>query len=196
MRMTSFVLPVAVMASSAALAVSHGDSLYQLSMKLTDQRGQPTTLDAFRGHPVIVSMFYGSCPAACPLLVSNVKALEGSLDPETRAAVRILLVSFDPRNDTPAALGRFAEERGIDGSRWTLASASDAQVRTLAAVLGIKYRRLPDGGFNHTSTVLLLDRDGRIEGRYDGLQLTGTQAATQLARLARQGTQCRSAPVQ
>jgi len=38
-------------------------------------------------------------------------------------------------------------------------------VRKLAAVLGIQYRALKNGDFNHTTALILLDADGRIAGR-------------------------------
>jgi protein SCO1/2 len=38
-------------------------------------------------------------------------------------------------------------------------------VRSVAGVLGVRYRQLADGEFNHTSALLLLDRDGRIVAR-------------------------------
>jgi len=45
--------------------------------------------------------------------------------------------------------------------------AGEDQVRDLAAVLGVQYRRLPDGNFSHTSSIVLLDRAGAIDTRLD-----------------------------
>jgi len=42
-------------------------------------------------------------------------------------------------------------------------------VRALAALLGVQYRRLPDGDFNHSSTIELLDAEGRIAARTNTL---------------------------
>jgi protein SCO1/2 len=56
-------------------------------------------------------------------------------------------------------------ERRIDGERWTLASPPPSQVRAIAGVLGIRYRALADGEFNHTSELVLLDAEGRILAR-------------------------------
>jgi protein SCO1/2 len=36
-------------------------------------------------------------------------------------------------------------------------------------VLGVRYRQLADGDFNHTSALLLLDADGRILARTEKL---------------------------
>ena len=40
-------------------------SIYPVSVALRDENGDAIGVDVFRGRPVIVSMFYGSCPAAC-----------------------------------------------------------------------------------------------------------------------------------
>ena len=72
------------------------------------------------------------------------------------------MVSVDPQRDTPAALAELAKTRRIDLSRWTLATADEATVRKIAALLSIQYRQLPDGEFNHSSIVTVLSRDGEI----------------------------------
>lgn len=164
-----------------------GMSLYQVPMTLTDQRGRGVGLDVYRGHPVIVSMFYASCPMACPLLIEDLKRIEGALDPQSRADLRVLLVSFDPERDTPAVMAETAAKHGVDGARWSLCQAPADQVRTLAAVLGVTYRRLPDGGFNHTSVMTLLDREGVAKARIDGLRQPADPFVAALAKLGRPG---------
>jgi protein SCO1/2 len=135
-------------------------------MTLSDQDGARVGLDVFRGKPVFIGMFYGTCPSACPLLVSTLKRVMAAVEPPANTEVRVLLVSFDPERDTPEALRKIAAARGVD-SRWKLASAPDDQARDLAALLGIRYRRLPDGNFSHTSSIVLLDRTGAIDVRLD-----------------------------
>jgi protein SCO1/2 len=43
-----------------------------------------------------------------------------------------------------------------------LARTDDATTRKIAALLGIQYRKLADGEFNHSTLLTLLDREGRI----------------------------------
>src|SRR5262245_12560894 len=62
-----------------------GESIYALQLDLIDQDGMRVPLDAFRGHPVIIAMFYGTCPAACPMLTSDIKAIEARLSPGERS---------------------------------------------------------------------------------------------------------------
>ena len=45
-------------------------------------------------------------------------------------------------------------------------------MRKLAAVLGIQYRQLDDGEFNHSSALVLLDAQGRIAARTETIGTT------------------------
>jgi len=141
------------------------DSVYQLRLPLTDQSGQTRDWRTRRGKPQLVSMFYTSCQYICPLIVDSGKAVERSLTPAQQQRLGILLVSMDPQRDTPAALMQIVEQRRLDTTRWTLASPPKNDVRAVAGVLGIRYRQLADGEFNHTSALVLLDADGRILAR-------------------------------
>jgi protein SCO1/2 len=106
-------------------------------------------------------MFYTSCPNVCPLLLAAIQRFEAALSPTERARLRVTVVSLDPQRDTPQALKAVAGRHGVDAGRWTLARVADPDVRTLAAVLDLRYRRLPSGEFNHSSVIELLDAEGR-----------------------------------
>lgn len=156
----AILLPHAL-GQSAALP---GDSVYQLRPGMTDQHGHPFDWTASVGQPVLVSMFYTSCKEVCPLIFETIKQNLSAIDPAERERVKVLMISFDPRRDSPAALARTAQAHHCD-AHWTLVSTDEASTRKLAAVLGIQYRRLPDGDFNHSSSIILLDSQGRIVAR-------------------------------
>ena len=141
------------------------DSVYQLPVRLTDQDGARFQWASRRGKVQLVSMFYTSCQYICPLIVDSGKAVERQLAPAERERLGILLVSMDPKRDNPAALMSIVDKRKLDTTRWTLASPAPADVREIAGVLGIRYRALADGEFNHTSALVLLDAEGRILAR-------------------------------
>lgn len=138
-----------------------GDSVYHLDVVLTDQDGRDFALSELRGRPVLISMFYTSCRYICPLIIDSARGVEQALDEAERAGLRIVLVSLDPDRDDPAALKRIADRRRLDTTRWSLARTDAQSVRRIAAALGFRYRALADGEFNHTSQMVLLDRDGR-----------------------------------
>jgi protein SCO1/2 len=141
------------------------DSVYQLPAPLADQHGHTADWSTRRGRPQLVAMFYTSCQYICPLIVDSGLAVQRELSAAERARLDVLLVSFDPARDTPAALQAVATKRKLDPARWTLASPRAGDVRAIAGVLGVRYRALADGEFNHTSALLLLDADGRIVAR-------------------------------
>lgn len=141
------------------------DSVYQLPLALTDQNGRTADWRTRRGKPQLVSMFYTSCQYICPLIVDSGKAIEKQLTPAERQRLAVLLISMDPARDTPAALKAIVDKRRLDTARWTLASPPLRDVRAAAGVLGIRYRQLADGEFNHTSALVLLDAEGRVLAR-------------------------------
>jgi protein SCO1/2 len=157
-------------AATVDLDALPGDSLYHLDVALTDQHGQSVPLSLFAGRPVIISMFYASCPSACPMLVADIQRLEAALSPEERAQIRVLLVSLDPAQDTPEALADAVAQYGVDGERWRLTAPPEDQVRTIAAVLGISYQAVQSGELHHSSILTLLDAHGRPTARLDGLR--------------------------
>lgn len=146
-----------------------GDSVYRLTDTYTDQDGRDFRLADGRGRVRLVTMFYTSCRYICPLIVDSAKGVEHALTPAERGRLDILLVSLDPARDDPAALKRIADKRRLDPKHWTLARTEAAGVRRTAAVLGIRYRALADGEFNHSSALVLLDGEGRVLARTEQL---------------------------
>ena len=173
------VEPKAEMPAGAHAVLGAGDStpgsLFDLELELEDQRGAQVSLGSLRGTPFIIAMFYSKCSYACPTLIRDVQRIEAQLTPEERAAVRVVLVSFDPAADDPKALADLAERHIVDGARWTLARARDDEAtRELAGALGIKYRRLPDGHYNHSTLITFVDATGVPLARIDGLAQDST----------------------
>jgi len=151
-----FIAPVVARAAAP--------SVYALQASLADQDGKPFDFASLRGTPVLASMFYTSCDMVCPMIFETIHAELAALPAAVRTDIKVLMVSFDPARDTAAVLRKTAQQRNCD-ARWTLARADEATVRKIAAVFGIQYRRLANGEFNHSSTILLLDREGRISAR-------------------------------
>ena len=163
--------PVWADSSAPAVASLPGDSVLQLPGLFTDQSSKAFHLSARRGTAQLIGMFYGSCQSVCPLLIDSSVAITRALEPEQRSRLRVLLVSLDPARDTPAVLARVAREHRLDLAHWTLARTDEKTVRQLAAVLNVRYRQLDTGEFNHTSALILLDRDGREIARNENLSL-------------------------
>ena len=155
----------AAAANPATEHVLPGDSLYQLGATLTDQNGHAFKLKEHLGKPVLVSMFYTSCKFVCPMLIDAMETTRQGLTVVERAQLDLLLVSFDPEHDDVKKLKSIATSRELDSSQWTLARTDASSARKIAATLGIQYRLLSDGDYNHTTVLVLLDGQGRIVGR-------------------------------
>lgn len=157
--------PLPALAAPSTAAALPSDSVYQLSLVLTDQQGRKLSWAAKRGQPMLVSMFYTSCEFVCPMLVEALDNTRAKLGAEERARMPVMMISFDPARDTVAVLKQTAEQRQLDPAVWTLARTDAKSVRQLAAVLGIQYRALANGDFNHSTSLILLDADGRVMAR-------------------------------
>lgn len=136
------------------------NSVYHLQVPVEDQLGEITGLNRYRGKPVLITMFYASCPHVCPMLISTIKLTESKLSAEERADLRVLTISIDPERDTPEKLLETMQRHHVDDSRWSMVRPEPADLRTIAGVFGVRYKQLPDGEFNHTTRIILLDRDG------------------------------------
>lgn len=154
-----------------------GESLYQLKTSFTDQEGKSVLLDVYEGHPVVLSMFYATCPYSCPVLIDQLKRLEKKMDDKTRAQVRFILISFDPESDTVPVLKQVLGKHGLDGTRWKILRGDESQVREIAALVGVKFRKLQGGDINHTALITFLDPKGLIDSQYEMGKFSAEEAA-------------------
>lgn len=120
----------------------------------------------------------------CPVLFETIAASLKALPPVTRDHVRVVMVSFDPARDTVAVLRETADKHSCD-THWSLVRGANADVRQIAAALGVQYRQLASGEFNHsTCALLLLDGDGRIVKRSGSLGAVDPDLVLALRRTA------------
>jgi protein SCO1/2 len=167
-RDTSRPAATAATAATAAAAATttvraESFSVYDLPGTWRDQTGATRTLESLRGAPVLLTMAYTHCTATCPLAVAELKRIAGA-----HRDARLVIVSLDPARDDPARLAAYARELGLDTARWTLLTGTDADVRELAATLGVRYRRVTPEDLAHSNLITLLDRDGRMVRQASG----------------------------
>ncbi|MFN8589349.1 MAG: SCO family protein [Candidatus Eisenbacteria bacterium] len=145
-------------------------SLFEMTFPLTDQDGRERHLSEFAGEPFVASMIYTNCKSVCPRIAADLKALDAALPAADRERVRFVLFSLDPERDTPEALRGFAAAQGLDTKRWTLLASSPDDMRTLAAVLDVRFR--PDGASEiaHTAMIAVCDSKGVVRHRQAGVQ--------------------------
>lgn len=149
----------------AALDTVQRWSVYDLPSTWRDQRGAERTLSSLAGRVQVVAMVYTQCTATCPLAIAEMKRIEAVTD----TSVGLVLVTLDPDHDTPAVLADYARMRQLDGTRWTLLTGAADDVRELAGLLGIRYRRLSPAELAHSNTITLLDPSGHAVHQQQGL---------------------------
>ncbi|MET0615218.1 MAG: SCO family protein, partial [Thermoleophilaceae bacterium] len=67
--------------------------------KLRDEQGNPVSMSALRGSPVVVTFLYSHCQDTCPITAQTIR---GALD-DLGHDVPAIAISVDPPNDTPAS---------------------------------------------------------------------------------------------
>jgi protein SCO1/2 len=144
-------------------------SLHELAFALTDAQGRARHIREFRGRPFVASMIYTHCTSVCPRVTADLQALDRALPPALRAHTRFVLFSLDPARDTPAALTAFAREHHLDPARWTLLAAGEDDMRTLAAVLDVRFRPDANREIAHSAVIVVVDSAGVIRYRQAGL---------------------------
>lgn len=84
------------------------------ALALRDYTGAPVDLRSFRGKAVLVTFVYTHCPDVCPLIVSNLAAVQRQLGARA-GRLQIVAVTVDPKNDTAGAVRKFLVERDAAG---------------------------------------------------------------------------------
>ncbi len=132
-------------------------------MELSSADGAIRMTD-FEGKVVVVYFGYTLCPDVCPATLSK---LADSVDMlgDKASDVQIIMVSVDPARDTPEMLKGYVEHFhpnfiGVTGD--------EATVNRVATLYGVVYQRAEGSeatGYtiDHTSTVILVDREGFLK---------------------------------
>jgi protein SCO1 len=128
-------------------------------------------------------MFFATCEYACPILLHDMKRIEAALPEELRDEVGFVLITFDAERDTVEALHAYRGRQELSTRNWTLLRGEPEDVRELAALLGISYRRDARGQFAHSNIITLLDREGEIVRQLPGLNQAPDTAVAVLKTL-------------
>lgn len=139
------------------------DSLYDLKTNWRDTENNKTDVSIAKGSYTIIAMVYTGCAHACPMTISKIKEIEKDFSKAKFTDLKIVLASFDVKNDRPAKLKKYQTERKLNPDQWKFLSAeTEDDARKLAVTLGISYKDIGDGDFSHSNLITLLDPNGKI----------------------------------
>jgi protein SCO1/2 len=132
---------------------------------LHDQHGQLVRLSGLRGKDVLVTFLYTHCPDVCPLIATNLNVALRELGP-ARRDVRVVVVSVDPKGDTPTSVRRFIRAHRLLPQFHYLTGT-----RTQLAPVWRRYHIAVAGGpedtVNHSAYTMLVDASGQERVLYD-----------------------------
>lgn len=124
------------------------------------------------GRVKIVDYFFTHCPTICPIMSSQLARSQVWMrDRNLQDSITILSHSVDPARDTPERLLWYAQRMGADTAQWKFLTG-DKETLYDQAKTGYYLTALESdtaaGGFFHSDTFVLVDRQNRIRGLYDG----------------------------
>jgi len=136
---------------------------------LTNQNGQTITHNSYKDKIYVADFFFTTCPTICPIMTKNMALLQQELlkDPD----VLLLSHTVTPDIDSVPQLKKYAREKGVIDSKWNLVTGDKKQIYELARKSYLAAKSDGDGGpfdMIHTENFILVDKEKRIRGTYDG----------------------------
>lgn len=132
----------------------------ELSLRGSD--GQELKLARYRGKLVLVVFGFMNCPEVCPTTLATLAEARRALGPQA-AAVQVVYVTVDPERDSVAQMRPYLAAFDPSFVGGTGSPEALAAVRKAYGVVAEKVAR-PGGSYfmNHSSSVYLIDREGRL----------------------------------
>ena len=145
--------------------------------ELVNQNGETITQDDYPGI-YVADFFFTTCQTICPIMTEHMVQIQEKLKDDP--SVKLLSHTVIPATDTVAQLKRYALEKGVNDSKWNLATGPKKEIYDLARKSYLAVKTQGDGGkydMIHTENFMLIDSKKRIRGYYDG---TDPEAIEQL----------------
>ncbi len=162
--------PMALTAN--ACAPNFRDSVHCVpAFSFTNQNGQTVTEKDFLGKITVVDFFFARCPDICIELSSQLVRVQEAF--QERSDFKILSHSVDPEHDSVKVLKDYAQRYGAKDGFWTFVTGpkdalyTQARCGYLVPVTEPKQQAKPTD-YIHTEKIILVDKEGRIRGYYDG----------------------------
>ncbi|MBB2150492.1 SCO family protein [Pedobacter gandavensis] len=147
------------------------DSVFRTipAFKLFNQDSTVVTEKDFDGAIYVADFFFTSCPTICPTMHRNLMKVYEKYkgNPEVKFASH----TIDVKYDTPSRMKAYAEKLGVKGTQWEYLWGSRDEIYALAErnyLVSAQEDQKAPGGFIHQGYLVLVDKEKRIRGAYDG----------------------------
>jgi protein SCO1/2 len=145
------------------------DTLYQTipDFKTVNQYGDSITSKSLDGKIYVADFFFTTCPSICPIMHRNMlnvyEAYKNDKD------IKIISYTIDPKHDSVNVLKSYADKLGIAGNTWWLLQGKKEEIYKLSeSYLVRKPEEDAKQLFIHDGYFILVDKQKRIRGTYDG----------------------------
>ncbi len=131
---------------------------------LTASTGERMSLSDLRGKYVLLYFGYTFCPDVCPTTLTDLRKMAETLGDKKMEDIQVVMVSVDPARDTPE---RMAEYLAFFDPRFLGMTGSLEDIDAAGTQFGVffeSHEGTDATGYlvDHTSTVILIDRDGYV----------------------------------
>jgi protein SCO1 len=141
---------------------------------LTNQLGQPVSLEALQGNIWVADLIFTRCPGPCLLMTRSLSALQARLS--DRDKVQFVSLTADPEHDTVEVLRAYGERFEADAKRWQFLTGSKAELyrfaindlKLSAEEIDPARRENLNDLFIHSTMLVLVDGTGRVRGYFEG----------------------------
>ena len=147
------------------------DTIYPTiqSFNFINQDSIEVTEKNVEGKIYIADFIFLNCPTICPRMTNEMTKVYEAY----KSNPNILFIShtIDPENDSIPRLKSYAENIGADSKKWFFVTGDKDKIYSLAeeSYFAIAYSdSTAPGGYVHSGGLLLVDKNKRIRGVYDG----------------------------
>jgi len=141
------------------------------NFEMTNQNNELVTEKNYDNTIYVADFFFTTCPSICPIMTGNMVFLQNELEQQD---VMFASFSVTPEIDSVEVLKKYAIEKGVDDSRWNLMTGNKEEIYSLARKSYLVAKENPNAGSHdmiHTENFVLVDREKRIRGYYDGTSI-------------------------
>lgn len=137
--------------------------------KLVNQDSNWVTPKTFEGKVYVADFFFTSCPTICPTMKKEMLRVYEAY--KNNDEVGIISHTIDPEYDTVALLKDFAEKLDVEAPKWNFVTGEKEAIYELGQK-GYMVTAMEDeneaGGYLHSGAFVLVDKERKIRGVYDG----------------------------
>ncbi len=126
------------------------------------------------GQVWIGSVFYSTCTTHC---IEQNRYLRDLQDRLADKPVKFVSITTDPQTDTPSVLQQYARELKADPQRWIFLTGKD---KTYLDRVASEFLGLFVSGADHASLLVVIDRWGKVRGKFDWHEATQEAAMLKL----------------